>query len=142
MNPVLVHSCFSACEPVKIGSGARKMFHPNPNASCSCSYRVSFADRDDKLERGEAYVLICKNGLGHSVPEWREIVLVGKNDRLPVAATISEQHITRAYVDDEEYDRERIAHYGSMTQGAFFALGASSLLVAETANGRRIVSGS
>src|ERR1700676_222896 len=123
---VLIHSCFPAFHPVAIGTGQNKIFHLNPNVSCGCMPRISYHDRDDKLARGELFVIIRLNHLGNMIPEWTECVLVGKQDRIPRAQSVESHDIVSAYVEESNYQYQRIESFGELSKESIELVGVAT----------------
>lgn len=111
MAYVFVHSCF---DPEK----------ESRPVMCGCQRNVSWRTAERMAGLGEVKFLEYKAGNGKMYPDKRNVVLLGKIDRPPVATTISMRNIQRAYVDDQHYQQIRIQIYGQITQQAFANLGA------------------
>jgi hypothetical protein len=130
---VIVHTCFFATSPDKLGIGASStepIFHETPNSKCSCTEKISFSERNRRLDRGEIYILARRSDAGHLIPEWLECVALGKQTQLPIAQSITDKNIQSAYVGSRHadktswYQRQRIEEYGLLSRevlASFFA---------------------
>jgi hypothetical protein len=132
----LLHNCFAALEPLSFGHGiteTQKIFHPMPNAACTCHYYISRKNRDAMLGRGEIYVLLRVTSAGFFAPEWREAVAAHKRPWTN-AKTISNRDTVRAYVDGNgagHYERSRIEQYAESVNKTFQSLGAALVPVCD-----------
>jgi hypothetical protein len=92
----------------------QEIFHASLNRTCSCVRRITYAQRDAALGLGEIYILAHENREGVWIPDWSEIILIGRRDRPPRSPTITDHHIAAAFVEQSEFARLRIERYGQL----------------------------
>src|SRR5215472_5333294 len=100
---VLVHRCFAAIAPISISTGlseSKRIFHENPNLTCSCRYRVSYHMRNVLLATGEVFIIANLNISGAYVPDWTECVVTARQPRLPKYMGVLPHHILKFVAGD------------------------------------------
>jgi hypothetical protein len=105
---VLVHRCKHA-----------EMDDGSP-LNCSCKMRVSRTQANRKIDEGSA--VWKKAPLG--APDYSQVILCGRQPRVPRAPTIAKSHIERAFIHEESFEQARIECYGEANQLALIELGA------------------
>lgn len=105
---VLVHRCKHA-----------EMDDGSP-LDCSCRMRVSLTQARRKIDDGSAVWKKAPMG----ATDYRQIVLCGRQPRVPRAPTIAKRHIERAFVYMKSFEQDRIESYGAANQRALIELGA------------------
>jgi hypothetical protein len=85
---------------------------------CSCKMRVSRTQANRKIDDGSA--VWKKAPLG--ALDYDQIILWGRQPRVPRAPTIAKSHIERAFIYKKGFEQDRIESYGEATQRALIEL--------------------
>jgi hypothetical protein len=87
---------------------------------CSCKMKVSLSQARRKVSDGSANWKKALMG----ATDYHQIILCGRQPRIPRASTIARSHIERAFVHMKSFEQSRIESYGEASQRALIELGA------------------
>jgi len=92
---------------------------------------ITFRERDNKISRSEVRYVQMQNSNSKTITDFRQIVMLRKQTKVPRAPTIEKAHIERAFVcgggdpGAAIAERERIEAYGALNEAAWIGMGAA-----------------
>jgi len=98
--------------------------------NCSCKMKISLTQAKRRVADGLAawkkapLGAVCVCNKGGECELHRQVLLYGRQPKVPGASTIVKSHIEKAFVCDNRFARERIEEYGEANQKVLVELGA------------------
>lgn len=116
----LVHNCFNPTSSFEVWKDQQA------KRKCSCKLRLNRNVVEDWLDEGIIQPIITGwNNLGEKPsPQYSEDVFcfTRRAARTPRVATVEEEHIQRAYVDNQKWAQDRINEWGKLAHGVIESL--------------------
>lgn len=112
MAEALIHTCFNP------------EWQTRPSL-CGCNVFKRWREAEGMVTRGEASFMTRMMKNGKEYPDFRNVVLRGKQTRFPMAQRITCRNVQAAYLEENRYQQERIEASGEIQKEILAALGAT-----------------